>query len=171
MLLFSYFLGTFSLLLGRPPKSLFRYFFVTLIFSGFRALWDLLPFTTPRGLEGWGLGLAENRCFGNLFMTYCTSSSQQLFLTYSCNVHSFIILDSSVKGATPRYVKEHKMVCAIETPIRQDGLHNCRNPYQTLRWTKVCDSYQRTASESFNNTLMGIKTLVLKRASSGDFQN
>ena len=32
--------------MGRPPKSLFRYFFVTLIFSGFRALWDLLPLTT-----------------------------------------------------------------------------------------------------------------------------
>ena len=38
---FSFFLVTFSLL------SLFRYFFVTLNFSGFRALWDLLPLTIP----------------------------------------------------------------------------------------------------------------------------
>ena len=45
MSLFGYFLVTFSLLSGRPPKSLFRYFFVTLNFSGFRALWDLLPLT------------------------------------------------------------------------------------------------------------------------------
>ena len=43
---FSYFFVTFSLLSGRPRKSLFRYFFATLIFSGFRALWDLLLLTT-----------------------------------------------------------------------------------------------------------------------------
>ena len=41
----SYFLATFSLLSGRPPKSLFRYFFVTLNFLRFRTLWDLLPLT------------------------------------------------------------------------------------------------------------------------------
>ena len=35
-----------SLLSGRAPKSLFRYFFATLIFPGLRALWDLLPLTT-----------------------------------------------------------------------------------------------------------------------------
>ena len=46
-LLFSYFFATFSLLSGGPPKSLFRYFFVTLNFLGFRALWDLLPLTSP----------------------------------------------------------------------------------------------------------------------------
>ena len=52
MLLFGYFLVTFSLLSGRPPKSLFRYFFVTLNFSGFRALWGLLPLTAQRKNPG-----------------------------------------------------------------------------------------------------------------------
>ena len=55
-LLFCHFFVTFSLLWIRPPKSLFRYFFVTLNFSGFRALWDLLPLTTQeqQGKKGQG---------------------------------------------------------------------------------------------------------------------
>ena len=39
MLFFWFFFSLFS---GRPTKSLFRYFLVTLSCSGFRALWDLL---------------------------------------------------------------------------------------------------------------------------------
>ena len=47
----SYFLSTFLFIFRYfrvdPPKSLFRYFFVTLNFPGFQALWDLLPLTSP----------------------------------------------------------------------------------------------------------------------------
>ena len=54
MSLFSYFFVTFALLSGRPPKVTFSLLFVTLNFSGFRALWDLLPLTNLWAL--WDIG-------------------------------------------------------------------------------------------------------------------
>ena len=100
-LVFSYLLVTFLLLSGGPPKSLFRYFFVTLNFSGFRALWDLLPLTIPGGR--FSLLAVKNEVSGNnpvlLFLGVFVSLVFFLLRTSLVVLSVFCLFFSAFKGS------------------------------------------------------------------------